>query len=758
MSKTWLLAGVMLACLGVPAMAAEPVPGPAGAGAAAPVADTASQPLTLRRVFGNPDLAGPQPRALKLSPDGTLLTSLRPRPEEKERFDLWALDTRTGREWMLVDSKKAGTGAELSEAEKMQRERARIGGQKGIVTYDWAPDGKSLLVPIDGDLYLATLDGQVTRLTNQPGGQLNPVVSPRGGFVSFVRDQNLFVQPLAGGAAHAVTTGGAGTVHWGEAEFVAQEEMDRRTGYWWSPTDAGIAVERFDEAPVGIVTRAAIGAEGTKVYDQRYPAAGTPNVLVELHVMNADGSGQVKVDLGANRDIYLARVDWTADGKTLLVQRQSRDQKTLDMLAVDPATGKARVLFTEKSGPRSWLNLSDVFPQKDGSLIWRSERDGYGHVWRFNRGKWTQLTKGPWVVTDIVGVDEARGRVFFLGNKDDVLAQQLYSVDIAHPGAITRLTELGWWNGATMDRAASRVIVTRSSTTQPAQTYLADATGKRLSWVNENAVVPGHPYYPYLQAHQATTFGTIKAADGTDLYYSMITPALVPGKKYPVFFEHYGGPGTGQQVTRGWHNPLAQYLVAQGWVYFQIDNRGSYNRGKAFEDHIYRAMGGVEVADQRAGAEWIKHQPFVDPGKIAIYGWSYGGYMTLKMLEANQGLYAAGVAGAPVTKWELYDTHYTERYMGDPGKDAAAYATSDALGDAVKIADPLLLIHGMSDDNVVFENSTAFAAEMQKHARPFEMMFYPGYTHRVAGPGISEHVWTTILDFLDREVKNKVAK
>ena len=759
MPKTWLLAGVMLACLGAPVMAADP------AAPAAPAAadNGTAQPLTLKRVFASPDLAGPQPRALRLSPDGTLLTSLRPRPEEKERFDLWALDTRTGREWMLVDSKKAGTGAELSEAEKMQRERARIGGQKGIVTYDWAPDGKSLLVPIDGDLYLATLDGpnfetRVTRLTNQPGGQLNPVVSPRGGFVSFVRDQNLFVQPLAGGAARAVTTGGAGTVHWGEAEFVSQEEMKRNTGYWWSPGDTRIAVERFDEAPVGIVTRAAIGAEGTKVYNQRYPAAGTPNVLVELYVMNADGSGQVKVDLGANRDIYLTRVDWTADGKTLLVQRQSRDQKTLDMLAVDPATGKATVLFTEKSGARSWLNLTDVFPQKDGSLIWRSERDGYGHVYRYNHGKWTQLTKGPWVVTDIVEVDETKGKVYFLGNKDDALAQQLYSVDIAHPGAITRLTELGWWNSATMDRAASRVIVTRSNTTQPAQTYLADATGKRLSWVNQNAVVAGHPYYPYLQAHQATTFGTIKAADGTDLYYSMITPALVPGKKYPVFFEHYGGPGTGQQVTRGWHNPLAQYLVSQGWIYFQIDNRGSYNRGKAFEDHIYRAMGSVEVADQRAAAEWIKRQAFVDPDKIAIYGWSYGGYMTLKMLEANQGLYAAGVAGAPVTKWELYDTHYTERYMGDPNKDAQAYATSDALGDAVKISDPLLLVHGMSDDNVVFENSTAFAAEMQKHARPFEMMFYPGYTHRVAGPGISEHVWTTILTFLDREVKNKPSK
>jgi dipeptidyl-peptidase-4 len=306
-----------------------------------------------------------------------------------------------------------------------------------------------------------------------------------------------------------------------------------------------------------------------------------------------------------------------------------------------------------------------------------------------------------------------------------------------------------------MDGAASRIIVTRSSPNQPPQTYLADTAGKRVAWINENAVVPGHPYYPYLAAHRETQFGTIKADDGSTLYYEMITPKLEPGKTYPVFFQHYGGPGTGQQVMRNWSGPLPQYLVQHGYIFFQIDNRGSFNRGKAFEDQIYRAMGTVEVADQLAGAKFIKSQPFVDPNKVAIYGWSYGGYMTLKMLEAHQGVYAAGVSGAPVTKWELYDTHYTERYMGSPTKDAAAYAKSDALGDAVKIADPLLLIHGMADDNVVFENSTAFAAEMQKNDRPFEMMFYPGYTHRVGGPGISEHVWHTILNFLDRNVKNK---
>ncbi len=348
---------------------------------------------------------------------------------------------------MLVDSKKVGTGAELSEAEKMQRERARIGGTRGIVSYDWAPDGKSILVPLDGDLYLATLDGKVcapdqhARWRAEPGGQ------PEGRVRQLRARPELFVQPLGGGAAKQVTTTGAGTVHWGEAEFVAQEEMDRTTGYWWSPTDARIAVERFDEAPVGIVTRAAIGADGTKVYNQRYPAAGTPNVLVELYVMNADGTGQVKVDLGNDPDIYLARVDWTPDGQTLLVQRESRDQKTLDVLKVDPATGKSSILFTEKSGERSWINLSDAYwPMKDGSLIWRSERDGYGHLYRFAKGKWTQLTKGEWTVQALNGVDESKGRIFFTGNKDGALEQHVYAVDIArpnvrHPADRARLVE-----------------------------------------------------------------------------------------------------------------------------------------------------------------------------------------------------------------------------------------------------------------------------------------------------------------------------
>jgi dipeptidyl-peptidase-4 len=258
-----------------------------------------------------------------------------------------------------------------------------------------------------------------------------------------------------------------------------------------------------------------------------------------------------------------------------------------------------------------------------------------------------------------------------------------------------------------------------------------------------------HPYAPFLAAHRAPTFGTIKAQDGSDLHWKMITPVMEQGKRYPVFFEHYGGPHS-QTVTKGWTGTLAQAIVARGYIYFQIDNQGSANRGVDYESQIWRAMGSVEVADQLAGANYLKSLPFVDPAKVATYGWSYGGYMTLKMLEANPGVYAAGISGAPVTKWELYDTHYTERYMGDPRQVPQDYKTSNAIDKSDMIRDPLLLIHGLSDDNVVFENSSALIAKMQNEATPFEMMLYPGHTHRVGGPKVSVHLWNTIFAFLAR--------
>ncbi|MCW3848304.1 S9 family peptidase [Sphingomonas sp. LB-2] len=718
-----------------------------------PVAEAQVAPLTLERVFASPDIQGPAPRAMKLSPDGKWLTVLRNRADEKERFDLWAMDTGTGQWRMLVDSKKVGSGAEMSEAEKMQMERARLGGTRGIIAYEWAPDSQSILVPLEGELYLAELDGSAEKLPADAGAKLNPAVSPGGGYVSFVSDQNLVVMETGGARKKwHVTSDGAGTVHWGEAEFVAQEEMARTNGYWWSPDDRHIAVERFDEAPVGIVTRTAIGAETTKVYQQRYPKAGTANALVELWIMDPLGQNKVKVDLGSDPDIYLARVKWAPDGKALYVQRQNRDQTVLDLLKVDPATGRSEIVFTEKAADKSWVNLSTAFtPLKDGSLIWWSERDGHGHLYHVAKGKWTQLTKGDWEVAEVDGIDQKRGVVYFTGNKDGVLERHLYSVSLKG-GAVTRLTELGWYNLVTMDTAATRAIVTRSNPDQPPQVYLADTKGKRIAWVEENDVrKPDHPYHPYLASHQERTFGTIKAADGTELYWEMIKPRMEPGKRYPVFFQHYGGPHA-QQVARKWGGALQQYIVGKGYIWFQIDNRGSANRGKKFEDALWHAMGSVEVEDQLAGAAFLKTLDFVDGGRIATYGWSYGGYMTLKLLEAAPGVFAAGIAGAPVSKWELYDTHYTERYMGDPRLVPDAYKASNTVENALRIRDPLLLIHGMADDNVVLEHSTVMMGRMQAGGVPFQVMLYPGQTHRVGGPGISVHLWETIFAFLDRSM------
>ncbi len=708
------------------------------------------QRLTLDRIFASPALTGKVPRTAKLSPDGKLVTLLRNRPDDIERYDLWAIDTATGQARMLVDSKKVGSGAELSEAEKMQRERARLSGLKGIVAYDWAPDGQHILVPIDGDLYLADLAGNVRRLTDTKASELDGTVSEKGRFVSFVRDNRFHVLDLASMTDRAITPEGAATTSWGLAEFIAQEELSRFRGAWWAPDDSRIALTKVDESGVEVATRASIGADKTTTFEQRYPRAGTANAKVDLYLMNPDGSGMVKADLGSNPDVYLARVDWLPDASGLIVQRQSRDQKTLDLIRIDARTGAATPLLTDRSD--MWINLNDdLKPLKDGSFLFSSERSGYRHLYRWTRGRITPITSGPWVVDKLVGVDELAGTLFFTADRERSIDNGYYRLDYRRPGAKpVLLTKPQTSNDAVMDKSGRLALVTTNYPGQPAQVWLADATGKRLAWVEENRIDATHPWAPFAAAQVTPTFGRLTAADGvTQLDYKLLKPALAPGQRAPVLVHVYGGPQA-QDVTNEFVAPLDQYLVQQGYVVFAVGNRGQEGRGTAFQKPAYRALGGVEVADQLAGLAWLKQQGFVDPAKVAVFGWSYGGYMTLKLLEAAPHAFAAGIAVAPVVRWDLYDTHYSEHYMGDPRTGRAAYDKADALHDTTKIADPLLLMHGMADDNVLFQNSTEFMAKMQEEKIPFETMLYPGKTHAISGPNVSVFLYQTIERFLAR--------
>ncbi|OYX94652.1 MAG: peptidase S9, partial [Caulobacter sp. 35-67-4] len=407
-----------------------------------------AEKLTPERIFADPSLSGPTARGVALSPDGKRVTYLKSKAEAANVQDLWAADVAGGEPYRLIDSASLSSGAkELSEAEKARRERARV-FSRGIVEYSWDSQGRFILVPLDGDLYLDSVsDGKVSRLTETPGDEVDAKVSPLGGYVSYVRDQNLYVKPVNGGAEKAVTTDGKDALSFGVAEFIAQEELDRFSGYWWSPDESRIAYTRVDESGVDIVPRADIGPGGATVVLQRYPRAGRPNAVVDLFVQDLATGKAVQLDLGANKDIYVARVDWSADGKTVYVQRLSRDQKTLDLIAFNPATGVGKTILTETDA--HFIEVHEDFrPLDDGSFLWSSEKSGFNHLYRHAAdGKLiAQITKGDWPMNRVEGVDETRKVVIFGASIDTPIERRLYEVSYAKPGKPKALTPAGgWW-------------------------------------------------------------------------------------------------------------------------------------------------------------------------------------------------------------------------------------------------------------------------------------------------------------------------
>ena len=724
-------------------------------------------PLSVERIFSAPDLSGPRLREAKFSPDGRYVTYLQGKQDNKDQFDLWAFDTRTGKSQLLVDSRAlVGDEEKVSAEEEARRERQRTASLRGIVEYQFAADGRRLLIPLGGDLYLYELNARanpVTRLTNSAGYETDSRFSPGGRYVSFIRDQNLYAIDLRTRQERALTTDGAGLVQNGVAEFIAQEEMDRDTGYWWAPDDSRIAFTRIDDTPVQEVERFEINADGARMYRQRYPAAGTPNTHVELKVLEL-ASGKVtpiELDLG---DGYLARVNWLPDSKHLAVQRQPRDQKRLDLLKVDAASGQVQTLLTETSP--NWIELNNDlhFLEHRPAFVWSSRRSGYKHLYLYDLdGKLVRpLTAGEWMVVGnntengLVGVDEKRGNVYFLANSASTLERHLYvtSLDTRTPEAPKQISREAGWHEAKLLPGARGYLDLFSSPDQPPNASLHKLDGSLQHWLVRNALDATHPYHPFLADHVKEEFGSIAAEDGQQLNYRLTKPAgLQPGKRYPVVVDVYGGPHN-QYIKKEWMGGgyFREILAQHGFVVFTLDNRGSGFRGNAFETALAQRFGKVEVADQLRGVEFLKTLEFVDPQRIGIMGWSYGGFMTLMALTTTDA-FKAGIAGAPVTDWRVYDTHYTERYLGLPSVNAAGYAASSAVPNAGALKGKLLLVHGMADDNVLFTNSTMMMQALQSKAKQFDVMTYPGGKHglvRMQQQG--RHFYEMVLRFFEREL------
>lgn len=732
----------------------------------------AAEILTVDRLFEAPDLRGTVLGSVRFSPDGRLVSYLRGRADDQNVQDLWAYDVARDQHRLLADARNlVPQERALAPEEEARRERARIASARGIVEYTWAPDSRALLFPLNGDLYWYDLrqppGSAVRQLTDTEAYETDARISPRGRFVSFVRDQDLFVLELATGCERALTDDGVDLISNGVAEFIAQEEMGRDTGYWWSPDESRIAYARVDASGIEEQERFEIEADDIKVYRQRYPAAGTANATVALGVVELEGGTVHWLDLGADTDVYLARVDWFPAGDRVLVQRQSRDQKRLDLLSYPAGGGAPRLLLSERS--ETWVDLHDdlLFVPGRGQFVWASMRSGHSHLYLFDEdgALLRPLTAGDWDVEGdrdeaaVRGFDDRSGRLYFMATRKSPLERHLYVVelDTTEPESPRQLTSGDGWNSVVMSGDAQRFVTTYSDPAHPAEVTLRDTDGRRLATIAANALDASHPYWPYAAAHVTPEFGTLPAADGTRLHWQLHRPAGFDAtRRYPVIVMVYGGPGV-QQVQRRWGDRrgrhFEQLLAQRGYAVFTLDNRGSAARGRAFAEVLAGRLGRVEVEDQLRGVEFLKSLPWVDPERMGVFGWSYGGYMVLKMMVQAPEAFRAGVAGAPVTDWRLYDTHYTERYLGRPQDNAAGYEASSVLPYAAALRGRLLVMHGMADDNVLFTHSTRLIHRLTELDKSFEVMPYPGARHAALSfRTTGRHGWKTILDFFDRQL------
>ena len=614
-------------------------------------------------------------------------------------------------------------------------------------TLQWSDDGKSLLIVAKGDLFLWR-DGAESpvQLTDTPLAEADPKLSPDGAKVGYRVENDLYVMDIESRKTTRLTTDGTDTILNGKLDWVYPEELDLGTAWWWAPDSQRIAYLQFDVArePIyGHVDHLPVAAVSEP---QRYPKAGTPNADVRVGVVGITGGRTHWMDYGEIREHLIARVHWTPDGKSLVAHRLNRVQNHLQILAADPATGASRLLVEEKDP--HWINLNDDFHfLPDGRIVRSSEKDGgFRHIYvhAADGRQLAKLTSGNWEVSSIACVDAKANRVYYVSAEAGPLERHLYAVGLDGAGKVKLLKEKGT-TSASFDPTCGAYLESHSSLESPSRSVLKSADGREIAeWRKPDTKASEE--YEILK----TEIHKVKAADGTELYARMIRPAgFDPAKKYPAIVMVYGGPHA-QSVRDAWAGGLTwdQVLAHKGFVIWQLDNRGSSGRGHAFETPLFRRTGKVELDDQKDGVKYLVSLGFVDPNRIGIYGWSYGGYMTLYSLLHAPDIFKAGAAGAAVTDWRNYDTIYTERYMGLPQENEEGYKASSPVHAAANLKGKLLLIHNIGDDNVLFANALQMMNALQQAGKDFDTLIYPQKSHGVTGKA-RNHMLKRITAFFE---------
>jgi dipeptidyl-peptidase-4 len=674
------------------------------------------------------------PTSFSFSQDGTSVFYLYGTGKHPVQ-QLYALDTATGATSVLVVPPGGGVQEDrLSPEEELRRQRARSLAI-GLTEYSRAERSDRLLIPVTGDLYVQDRPGEPLRQILDNAGKapaLTPAFSPDGEWVAYVQDAEVSIISSAGGAPRQVTRGARGTGKTnGLAEYIAQEELARSEGFWWSPDNRLIAFEETDETHIPLYRiihqgKDTMGEEAEEAH--HYPFAGQENARVRLGAVSIEGGEPVWMDLDMGEESYLGRVFWWQDGGLGAIIL-NREQTTISLLRFDPGTGARSLILQETSD--YWINLArrPITLLEDGRFLWLSERSGFRHLYLYQKdgSLIRRLTDGEWMVDAVRGVDERGGQVYFVGNREHPTETQLYAVSL-EGGDVRRITPEPGTHQVTVDAARQQCIDVYSALDTPPRVLLrslVDAAIRQTLDLPPDSRIAEFGLEP-------PELVTLTNREGVTLYGALYRPPAQYGAgPYPTIISVYGGPGP-QMVANEWDLTArldAQYLRSLGFLVFKLDNRGSARRGLAFEGAIKHRMGTVEVNDQVDGVHWLVEQGLADPARVGVTGWSYGGYMSLMCLAKAPDVFKVAVAGAPVTSWDGYDTAYTERYMGTPQSNPAGYAEGSVLTHVEQIKGKLLLVHGMLDENVHFRHTARLINALTRARKVYDLVIFPDERH-----------------------------